>query len=112
MDEYYVREVRNTSENRGDDFGFWIPLGSSFSENGSMRGVLVDGTAAIHGSSNNRYLLDNMSCARAIDDTAANNVDRHNCTGNTSLGNAASTIVISHNFGQCILYAKILFRFI
>ena len=32
-------------------------------------------------------------------------------TGNTSLGNASSTIVISYNMGECNLYAKILFRF-
>ena len=51
------------------DFGF---LGNSFSENGSTRGVLIDGTAAIYSSS--RYLLDNMSYARAIDDTAVNNL--------------------------------------
>ena len=25
VDAYYVREERNTSENRGDGFGFWIP---------------------------------------------------------------------------------------
>ena len=52
------------------DFGF---PGSSFSENGSTRGVLIDGTAAAIYSSSNRYILDNMSCARAIDDTVATN---------------------------------------
>ena len=30
-------------------------------------------------------------------------------TGNTSLGNAASTIVILYSMGKCNLYAKILF---
>ena len=33
-------------------------------------------------------------------------------TGNTSLGNAASTIVISYNIGECNLYANILVCFI
>ena len=32
-------------------------------------------------------------------------------TGDTSLGTASSTIVISYNFGECNLYAKILFCF-
>ena len=72
VNAYYVREVRNKSGNSGDDVGFGY-LGSSFSENGSTRGVLIDDTAAIY-SSSNRYLLDNMSCARAIDDTAVNNL--------------------------------------
>ena len=56
----------------GDDFGILIP-GQFFSKNGSTRDVLMDDTAAIYCSSN-RYLLDNMSCARTIDDTAVNNL--------------------------------------
>ena len=56
----------------GDELGFWVP-GQFFSENGSTRDVLIDHTAAIYYSSS-RYLLDNMSCARAIDDTAVNNL--------------------------------------
>ena len=55
------------------DFGFWIP-GLFFSENGSTRDVLFDDTAAIYYNSSNRYFLGNMSCARAIDDTAVNNL--------------------------------------
>ena len=55
------------------DFGL---LGSSFSENASTRGVLIDGKVAIYSSkSSNRYLFDNMSCARAIDDTAVNDLN-------------------------------------
>ena len=46
VNAYYVREVRNTFENSGDDLGFGF-LGSSFSENGSTRGVLISDTAAI-----------------------------------------------------------------
>ena len=72
MSAYYVREVRSTSENLGDDFHFGF-LGSSFSENGSTRGVLIDGTAAIYSSSNGD-ILDYMPCALAIDDTAVNRV--------------------------------------
>ena len=37
----------------------------------STRDVLIDDTAAIF---SNRHLLDNISCARAIDDTAVNYV--------------------------------------
>ena len=53
MKAYYVREVRNTSENSGDDLDFEF-LGSSFSENGSTRGVLIDDAAAIYSRSSVR----------------------------------------------------------
>ena len=55
-------------------FGF---LGSFYSENESTRGVLIDDTAAIYNSSN-RYVFDNMSCARAIGDTAGKNIYNNN----------------------------------
>ena len=51
------------------DFGF---LGRRFSADRSTHGVLIDDTAAI--DNRHRYLIDNMSRARAIDDTAVNNV--------------------------------------
>ena len=66
--ERVQRGVRDTSQNRRRLWIFEF-LGRRFSENGSTRGVLIDDTAAIH---NQRYLLDNMSCSRAIDDTAVN----------------------------------------
>ena len=64
---------KNTSENRRR---FWIldSWAFFFSENGSTRGVLIDDiAAAIYSSNKYWYLRDNMSCARAIDDTAVNN---------------------------------------
>ena len=44
-----------------------------FSENGSTRGVLMDDTAALY-STADKYLLDKMSCARPIGDTAGNDL--------------------------------------
>ena len=61
----HIRESATIS-----DSGF---LDIFFSENGSTRGELIDDTAVIYNSSS-RYLLDNMACARAIDDTAVNNL--------------------------------------
>ena len=73
VDAYYVREVRTHPRIAATVLDFGFP-GSYFSENGSTRGVLIDGTSATNSSGSNRYLLDNMSCARAIDDTAVNNL--------------------------------------
>ena len=71
MGAYDVREVETHTTIAGTIMDFGV-LGSFFSENGSTRGVLIDGTAAIFNdcNSSDRYLIDSMLCARAIDDTA------------------------------------------
>ena len=58
------------SENSGDDFGFWIldSWAVIFPRTG-QRVAYLSTTQQQSSSSSNRYLLDNMSYARAIDYT-------------------------------------------